>query len=136
LRTLSVRLERHEKSALTLANWLKGRPEVKRVLHPALPDDPNHAIWKRDFGRSTGLFAFVLKGDERHAKAFLNALRLFGLGFSWGGFESLAVMSELAQTRTVRPWTEGPVIRLQVGLEDVADLREDLELGFAALAAA
>ena len=133
---MGVRLERHEKSALTIANWLKGRSEVVRVLHPALPDDPGHAIWKRDFGRSTGLFAFVLKGDERHAKAFLNALKLFGLGFSWGGFESLAVMSELKQTRTVRPWTEGPVIRLQVGLEDVADLIEDLERGFAAMAAA
>ena len=136
LRTMSVRLERHEQSALQLANWLKARPEVTRVLHPALPDDPGHAIWKRDFGRSTGLFAFVLDGDERHAKAFLNALRLFGLGYSWGGFESLAVMSELAHTRTVRPWTEGPVIRLQVGLEDVADLQEDLERGFAAMAAA
>lgn len=136
LRTLGVRLERHERSALELANWLKRRPDVKRVLHPALPDDPNHAIWKRDFGRSTGLFAFVLDGDERHAKAFLNALRLFGLGYSWGGFESLAVMSELTRTRTVRPWTEGPVIRLQVGLEDVADLTEDLERGFAGMASA
>jgi cystathionine beta-lyase len=135
LRTLSVRLERHEQSALKLAKWLKTLPRVKRVLHPALPDDPHHAIWKRDFRRSTGLFGFVLDGDERHAKAFLNALKLFGLGFSWGGFESLAVMSELAQTRTVRPWTEGPVIRLQVGLEDVADLQEDLERGFAAMAA-
>ena len=132
---MSVRLERHEKSALQIANWLKGRSDVVRVLHPALPDDPGHAIWKRDFGRSTGLFAFVLNGDERHAKAFLNALTLFGLGYSWGGFESLAVLSELTHTRTVRPWTEGPVIRLQVGLEDVADLSEDLERGFAAVAA-
>ena len=70
---------------------------MARVLHPALPDDPGHAIWKRDFGRSTGLFAFVLTGEERQAKAFLNALKLFGLGYSWGGFESLAVLSELEQ---------------------------------------
>ena len=134
LRTMSVRLERHEKSTLQIAHWLKGRSDVVRVLHPALPDDPGHAIWKRDFGRSTGLFAFELKGEERHAKAFLNALTLFGLGFSWGGFESLAVMSELKLSRTVRPWTAGPVIRLQVGLEDVADLIEDLEHGFSAAA--
>jgi cystathionine beta-lyase len=134
LRTLSIRLERHEKSALQVARWLRGRPEVARVLHPALPEDPGHAIWKRDFGRSTGLFAFVLRGDEQQAKAFLNSLKLFGLGFSWGGFESLAVLSELAEYRTVRRWTEGPVIRLHVGLEDVADLIADLERGFAALA--
>ena len=135
LRTMSVRLERHERSALQIAEWLKGRPEAARILHPALPDDPGHAIWKRDFGRSTGLFGFVLNGEEHHAKAFLNALKIFGLGFSWGGFESLAVMSELKQSRTVRPWTEGPVIRLHVGLEDVADLTDDLERGFAAMAA-
>jgi cystathionine beta-lyase len=133
LRTMGVRLERHEKSALEVANWLKGRTDVVRVLHPALPDDPGHAIWKRDFGRSTGLFAFELKGDENQAKAFLNALTLFGLGFSWGGFESLAVLSELKLSRTIRPWTAGPVIRLQIGLEDVADLIEDLERGFAAI---
>jgi cystathionine beta-lyase len=136
LRTMSVRLERHEKSALQVANWLKGRSDVVRVLHPALPDDPGHAIWERDFGRSTGLFAFELNGSKEQAKAFLNALKLFGLGYSWGGFESLAVLSELAQFRTVRPWNAGPVIRLQVGLEDVADLIEDLERGFAAAALA
>jgi cystathionine beta-lyase len=133
LRTMGVRLDRHQKSALEIATWLKSRSEVVRVLHPALPDDPGHAIWKRDFGRSTGLFAFVLRGEERHAKAFLNALKLFGLGYSWGGFESLAVMSELKQSRTVRPWTEGPVIRLHIGLENVDDLKEDVERGFAAI---
>jgi cystathionine beta-lyase len=134
LRTMGVRLERHERSALHIANWLKGLREVKRVLHPALPDDPSHAIWKRDFGRSCGLFGFVLTGDVDHAKAFLNALQLFGLGFSWGGFESLAVISELEHSRTVRKWSEGPVIRLHIGLEDPADLIEDLERGFAAMA--
>lgn len=135
LRTMGVRLDRHEKSALHIANWLKSRPEVARVLHPALPGDPGHAIWKRDFGRSSGLFGIVLKGDERQAAALLNALTLFGLGYSWGGFESLAVMSELQHFRTVRPWREGPVIRLHIGLEDVADLIEDLERGFGAMSA-
>ena len=136
LRTMSVRLERHERNALAIAHWLAGRNDVARVLHPALPGDPGHSVWQRDFGRSTGLFGFVLKGEEQQAKAFLNALTLFGLGYSWGGFESLAVLSELKQFRTVRPWTEGPAIRLHVGLEDVADLIEDLERGFSAAAAA
>jgi cystathionine beta-lyase len=135
LRTMSVRLERHERSALAVARWLQGRPDVARVLHPALPDDPGHAVWQRDFGRSNGLFGFVLNGEERHAKAFLDALRLFGLGFSWGGFESLAVLAEL-QSRTVRRWEEGPVIRLHIGLEDVRDLQDDLERGFTAMRAA
>jgi cystathionine beta-lyase len=136
LRTMGVRLERHEASALHIARWLRARPEVARVLHPALPDDPGHAIWKRDFGRSTGLFGFVLRGEERQAKTFLDALELIGLGFSWGGFESLAALGEMEKCRTVRPWTEGPTIRLHVGLEDVADLIADLERGFAAMAAA
>jgi cystathionine beta-lyase len=136
LRTMGIRLERHEKSALEIARWLAAHPAVVRVLHPALPGDAGHAVWKRDFGRSTGLFGFVLDGEERHAKAFLNALKLFGLGFSWGGFESLAVLGELENCRTVRKWTEGPVIRLHVGLEDVRDLIDDLERGFAAMQAA
>jgi cysteine-S-conjugate beta-lyase len=135
LRTMGVRLERHERSGLEIARWLKARPDVARVLHPAFPDDPGHMIWKRDFGRSTGLFSFVLAGDERQAKAFLDALKLFGLGFSWGGFESLAVLGELGASRTVKAWTEGPVIRLHIGLEDVADLTADLKRGFAAMAA-
>ncbi len=134
LRTMSVRLERHEKSALAIAKWLTARPEVERVLCPALPDDPGHALWQRDFKRISGLFGFVLKGGMPEAKRFLNALRLFGLGPSWGGFESLAVVAELDYARTIRPWTEGAVIRLHVGLEDVADLITDLERGFAALA--
>jgi cystathionine beta-lyase len=136
LRTLGVRLERHEKSAMTVATWLQGRREVKRVLHPALPDDPGHAFWKRDFGRTSGLFGFVLNGTEAQARAFLHALRLFGLGESWGGFESLAVLADLRRTRTVKPWQDGPVIRLHVGLEDVRDLTADLQRGFAAMASA
>jgi cystathionine beta-lyase len=134
LRTMSVRMERHEKNALAVAGWLRERPEVARLLHPAFPDDPGHAIWKRDFGRSNGLFGLVLKGSETQAHAFLDALELFGLGFSWGGFESLAVLAELEHVRSVRPWTEGPVVRLHVGLEDPQDLIEDLERGFAAMA--
>lgn len=134
LRTMGVRLDRHEKSALEVARWLQGRPEVARVLHPALPDDPGHAIWKRDFGRSNGLFAFVLNGDDSQCKAFLDALELIGLGYSWGGFESLAALGELTHCRTVRPWTEGPLVRLHVGLEDVADIEADLERGFRAMA--
>lgn len=134
LKTMAIRLERHEQSALAVARWLQARPEVARVLHPALPDDAGHALWQRDFGRSTGLFAFVLRGEERHAIAFLDALKLFGLGFSWGGFESLAVLAELEQSRTVRRWSEGPVIRLHIGLEDIRDITADLERGFAAAA--
>jgi len=124
----------YEKNALVVAGWLRERPEVARLLHPAFPDDPGHAIWKRDFGRSNGLFGLVLKGTETQAHAFLDALELFGLGFSWGGFESLAVLAELEHVRSVRPWTEGPVVRLHVGLEDPQDLIEDLERGFAAMA--
>jgi cystathionine beta-lyase len=135
LRTMGVRLERHERSALAVARWLLGRGEVARVLHPALAEDPGHGVWKRDFGKSTGLFAFVLNGGIEDAKRFLDGLKLFGLGFSWGGFESLAVVAELSRARTVRPWTEGPVIRLHIGLEDVGDIIADLEGGFAAMAA-
>jgi cystathionine beta-lyase len=134
LRTMNIRLQRHEASALEIAHWLSDRPEVVRVLHPALPDCPGHANWARDFGRSTSLFGFVLDADPRAACRFLDALRIFGLGYSWGGFESLAVLAELQHSRTVKPWTEGPVIRLHIGLEDPADLMADLELGFAALA--
>ncbi len=136
LKTMSVRLERHQRSALTIANWLKARPEVKRVLCPGLPDDPGHALWKRDFSGMSGLFAFVLKASFDDAKRFMNALELFGIGASWGGFESLAVLAELERSRTVRPWTDGPVIRLHIGLEDVADVIDDLERGFAAMTGA
>lgn len=136
LRTMGVRLEHHQKSALAIAQWLEGRDEVARVLHPALPSFPGHEIWKRDFKGSTGIFSFVLKADEASAKAkahaFLDALSYFGLGYSWGGFESLALQVNLSD-RTIRKQPEeGPVIRLQIGLEDVADLQKDLEQGFLA----
>jgi cystathionine beta-lyase len=138
LRTLSVRLERHYKSALAIARWLQSRPEVLRVIYPALEGDAGHAIWKRDFAGASGLFSFALKPvPERAVHAFLDALTLFGMGASWGGFESLAIPFDCSDVRTATTWTPGgPAIRLHIGLEDVADLTADLEAGFAALAAA
>ncbi len=139
LRTMGVRLEHHQKSALDIATWLETREDVARVLHPALPNFPGHAIWKRDFKGASGVFSFVLKADAENAKAkahaFLDALSFFGLGYSWGGYESLAVPVNLSD-RTIRTApTDGALIRLQIGLEDVADLKKDLEIGFAAAAA-
>ncbi|MFK8251370.1 cystathionine beta-lyase [Ancylobacter terrae] len=138
LRTLALRLKRHEESALALARWLADRPEVRRVLHPGLPDDPGHAIWKRDFTGACGLFSLILQpASEEAVNAFLDNLELFGLGYSWGGFESLAVPFNAARYRTATPWNPGgPGVRLHVGLEDVGDLIADLENGFAALRAA
>ncbi len=138
LRTLEVRLARHQASALAIAGWLEARPEVARVLHPGLPSDPGHAVWMRDFDGSAGLFAFELNPvSEAAVAAFLDGLELFGLGYSWGGFESLVTHAEPAPIRTAVPWTApGPLIRLQIGLEDVADLIADLESGFKRLAAA
>lgn len=132
LRTLSVRLEAHQKSALELARWLETRPEVSRVLYPALPSHPSHALWKRDFLGATGLFSIVLKPvSQKAVSAFLDHLRFFGLGYSWGGFESLVVPFRAAPYRTASQWEpEGPTIRLHIGLEDVRDLKADLEQGF------
>lgn len=133
LRTMGVRLEHHGKSALDIARWLEGRPEVARVLHPALENHPGHALWKRDFSGSSGVFSLVLRGGgKKHAHAFLDALRIFGLGYSWGGFESLAVPVFLGDRIVAKGPTEGPVIRLQIGLEDVEDLKEDIARGLAA----
>ena len=133
LRTMGVRLERHQQSALALAVWLESDKRVARVLHPALPSFPSHDLWKRDYCGSSGLFSIVLNGGgEREAHAFLDALQIFGLGYSWGGYESLAVPSWLGdRTKALAP-IEGPVIRLSIGLEDVVDLRRDLERGLAA----
>lgn len=142
LRSMGVRLERHGQSALDIAERLQDEKGVVRVLHPALPDDPGHAIWKRDFCGSSGIFSFVLDGGgdpQRHkakAHAFLDALEIFGLGYSWGGFESLAVHVQLGDRVIAKTPAEGPVIRLQIGLEDVADLMEDVRRGLAAAAAA
>jgi len=134
LRTMGVRLERHQKSALELARWLEGRPEVARVLHPALESFPGHALWKRDFDGASGVFSIVLKGGEAQANAFLDALRIFGLGYSWGGYESLAVLARLGDRVVARAGHEGAVVRLQIGLEDVDDLKADLAAGLAAAA--
>ncbi|WP_407061723.1 cystathionine beta-lyase [Aureimonas sp. SK2] len=134
LKTMDLRIAAHETAALSLALWLETRPEVARVLHPALPSFPGHGLWKRQFSGSTGLFSFVLNGGGRaEASAFLDALEIFGLGYSWGGFESLALEVDLSDRRVATAPTEGPVIRLQIGLEDVADLQADLEAGFAAI---
>ncbi len=138
LRTLSVRLERHYRSGLEVARWLEQRPEVLRLLHPALPSHPGHAIWKRDFTGASGLFSMVLKPVPQQAVyAFLDTLELFGIGPSWGGYESLAIPFDCAPLRTATRWQPGgPTVRFHIGLEAVEDLLADLERGFAALAAA
>jgi cysteine-S-conjugate beta-lyase len=137
LRSLGVRLERHQRSGLEMAQWLAGRPEVARVLHPALPSDPGHALWKRDFTGASGLFSIVLKPCTQGAvAAMLDGLTLFGMGYSWGGFESLILPFDPAAYRTATTWqAEGPALRLHIGLEDVGDLKADLEAGFARLGA-
>ncbi|WP_416355168.1 cystathionine beta-lyase [Aureimonas phyllosphaerae] len=136
LKTMDLRIRAHEQSTLALARWLDGHEDVARVLHPALPSFPGHDLWQRQFDGSTGLFSFVLRGGGREeAAAFLDALSLFGLGYSWGGFESLALEVDLTDRIHATAPTEGPMIRLQIGLEDVADLQADLEAGFAAVRA-
>lgn len=138
LRTLDVRLERHMKSGLEVARWLETRPEVVRVLHPALPSDPGHALWKRDFKGACGLFSIILKPYSKTAvAAMLDGLELFGMGYSWGGYESLIIPFNPTAYRTATKWqAEGQALRLHIGLEDTADLIADLEAGFARLNAA
>ena len=138
LRTLAVRLERHQKSALEIARWLAARPEVLTVMHPALESDPGHAIWKRDFLGASGLFSLVLKpAPERAVYAFLDALQLFGMGFSWGGYESLVILFDCSGYRTATTWAPGGVaLRFHIGLEDPGDLIADLERGFCAFSQA
>lgn len=138
LRTLGVRLRQHQQTALTLAGWLKTRPEVERVLYPALPDDPGHAIWKRDMTGASGLFGVVLKPYSKQAlSAMLDGMELYGMGASWGGFESLILPSHLEGIRTATKWpAAGPTVRIHAGLEDPRDLIADLERGFARLKAA
>lgn len=134
LRTLDLRMQRHQASALTVANWLAAQGEVARVLHPALPDCPGHALWQRDFGGSSGLFSFVLDGgDDASRAALIDSLVHFGIGYSWGGFESLALPADPARIRSATRWeAEGPLVRLHIGLEDPEDLIEDLAVGLAA----
>jgi cystathionine beta-lyase len=137
-RTIGVRLERHWRSGVEMARWLEQRPEVSRVLHPALPSHPQHGLWQRDFAGASGLFSIVLKPCPKKAvAAMLEGLELFGMGASWGGFESLVLPFDAVASRTATAWTpEGPTVRLHIGLEDVEDLKADLEAGFARLKAA
>jgi cystathionine beta-lyase len=138
LRTLAVRLAQHHRSALEMARWLATRPEVVRVLHPALESDPGHAIWKRDFTGASGLFSIVLKPKPQKAvDALLDTVKLFGMGYSWGGFESLVIPFDCADYRTATKWAPGgPTLRFHIGLENVEDLKADLERGFEAFNAA
>ena len=132
LRTMHVRLKQHEQSALKIAHWLKGRPEVGAVLHPALPECPGHENWKRDFKGSSGLFSFQLENADDVSRArFIDSLGLFGIGYSWGGFESLALPVDPGKYRTATDWTMGgALVRLNIGLEDVDDLIADLAKAF------
>jgi cystathionine beta-lyase len=131
LRTLAVRMKQQGETALAIARRLAGHPKVARVLHPALPDCPGHEFFARDFGLAGGLFGFTLKGHA--ANALVDALKLFGIGYSWGGYESLALPSDPARCRSATPWTGGTVIRLNIGLEAECDLIADLEQGLARL---
>jgi cystathionine beta-lyase len=133
LRTLGVRLAQHQASALEIARWLSDQPDIARVLHPALPDCPGHDLWQRDFSGSSGLFSFVLNGGNEKARAALiDGLAHFGIGYSWGGFESLALPVDPARYRSATRWeAAGPAVRLSIGLEDPADLIADLAAGLA-----
>ncbi|OGA60404.1 MAG: cystathionine beta-lyase [Burkholderiales bacterium RIFCSPHIGHO2_01_FULL_64_960] len=135
LRTLGTRLARHQESALKVASWLEGRDEVARVIYPALPSHPNHALWRRDFTGASGLFSFVTKPVPLEAvEAMLDSLSFFSLGYSWGGFESLAMTVDPRKMRSASKWDEvGHLVRLHIGLEDAADLIADLEKAFARL---
>jgi len=138
LRTLAVRLQHHQAAAIEMAEWFAARPEVERVLHPALPGDPGHAIWKRDFRGSSGLFSVILKLASREAVcAMVDDLELFGIGASWGSFESLVLPFDPAPYRTATAWKDqGPALRFHIGLEDLDDLKADLDAGFERLSKA
>jgi cysteine-S-conjugate beta-lyase len=136
LRTMGVRLARHHQSGVEVARWLKERPEIARVMHPALEDDPGHALWKRDFTGACGLFGIELRPVGREqVKTFLDTLSLFGMGYSWGGFESLIVPFDTSKGRTLPSPFEGPTFRIHIGLEDVSDLTADLDAALNTLSA-
>ncbi len=132
LRTMGVRMPRHHESGLKIARWLQERPEVIRVMHPGLPQDPSHDLWKRDFTGASGLFGFVIESaDPIKAAAMLDGLKYFGIGSSWGGFESLLIPASPEKNRTATSWNPGGfTMRMHVGLEDVDDLILDLDEGF------
>jgi len=132
MRTLQVRLERHWKSGLEIANWLNERPEVSSIIHPAHESHPGHHIWKRDFTGATGLFSVILHpAPKEKVHAMLNGYRLIGMGWSWGGYESLVIPFDPGSYRTATKWTaEGPALRYHIGLEDIDDIKQDLEDGF------
>ena len=138
LRTMGVRLAHHHQAGMKVARWLAERPEIACVLHPALESCPGHTLWRRDFSGASGLFSIVFKPVAQTAvNAFLNELTLFGIGGSWGGFESLAIPFDCAPIRTATKWAPGgPTVRIHIGLEEIDDLIGDLERGFAAFAAA
>jgi cysteine-S-conjugate beta-lyase len=132
LRTAEVRMRQHESSALKVAHWLQSRPEVKTVLHPGLESHPQHALWRRDFLGASGLFSFELQPGTTFAQvcALCNDRKHFGIGYSWGGFESLIMAAQLSHVRSIQPWTGGPLVRLNIGLEDPETLIADLKVGF------
>lgn len=132
LRTMAVRLARHWETGVRLAEWIARQPEVERVLHPALPSDPGHALWKRDFAGASGLFGVVLKPVNRQAyAALIDSLELFGIGASWGGYESLIMPMSPGDTRSATTWPHaGPCFRIHAGLENPDDLLADLDAGF------
>ncbi|MCX8500314.1 MAG: cystathionine beta-lyase [Alphaproteobacteria bacterium] len=133
IRTLSVRLERHQSNGLALADYFAARSEVARVIHPARPDHPDHGLWQRDFSGASGLFAVVLNPGVSHQAfaAFTDGLELFGMGYSWGGYESLLLPVHPEKVRTSVPWREaGRILRVHAGLEDLADLTHDLDCAF------
>jgi cystathionine beta-lyase len=138
LRTMGVRLAQHHQAGMKVARWLAERPEIACVLHPALESCPGHTLWRRDFSGASGLFSIVFKPVAQTAvNAFLNELTLFGIGASWGGFESLAIPFDCAPIRTATKWAPGgPTVRIHIGLEEIDDLIGDLQRGFAAFAAA
>jgi cystathionine beta-lyase len=145
LRTVGVRMRAHQENGLAVAHWLERQPGVARVLHPALPSHPGHELWRRDFSGASGLFSFELDGApfagpdgaarrQGALAALCEGRRLFGIGYSWGGYESLIMPAVIDHLRTARPWRGGPLVRLHCGLADADDLIADLAEGFAAMA--
>lgn len=131
MRTMGVRLKQHQESAMTIAQWLQGRPEVRRVLYPALASDPGHALWKRDFTGATGLLSIELAScTDAQLAAMVDHYDYFALGYSWGGYESLVVPADMRYGRQAAPWKGGALVRYSIGLEDSDDLIRDLEAGF------